>query len=590
MNSYQHPYKDVDFVIRHLLNFDAFCEQNEIADMNSDFTGVILAEAAKFATNQLDPLNQKGDLEHPVLKDGQVIETPQFAAAYQEYVAQGWASLSASEAYGGQGLANILSVACNEIWQSTNMAFSLCPLLGQGAITAIERHGSEYLKEQYLAKLISGEWTGTMNLTEAAAGTDLAAIKTQAVYEDGHYKISGQKIFITWGDHQMAENIIHLVLARLPDAPAGMKGISLFVVPKYLANEQGEYSIENDVRCLSLEHKLGIHGSPTCVMSYGDKEGAVGYLVGEEHCGIRYMFSMMNHARQGVGVQGLGVSERAYQAALDYACERIQGSDKAGNALKIIQFGDVRRMLMAMKSGAEAMRVLCYYAGLEVDKEQVANSSDEKAKIAAQTAFLTPVVKGWCTELTQEMVSFAMQVHGGAGYIEETGVAQYVRDARILTIYEGTTGIQALDFTQRKTLLDNAAQAQVMIEKIEKTCAQNDLDENVKKALNSALADAKQGVEYLLENSSQASFVANYYLQMWGYTIAGWLMAKAHLAATKELQIGAGDSEYLTTKQVSCKFYCEHFLVRTQACLASIRAGGDSVMSLTEEQFFSHVN
>lgn len=590
MNNYQHPYKDVDFVIRHLLEFDHFCESSGLEEMNSDFSSVILTEAAKFASEQLDPLNQKGDLEHPVLKDGKVHETPQFKAAYQEYVAQGWASLSASEAYGGQGLVNLLSVACNEIWQSANMAFSLCPLLGQGAITAIERHGSDYLKDQYLAKLVSGEWTGTMNLTEAAAGTDLGAIKTQAVLENGQYKITGQKIFITWGDHQMADNIVHLVLARLPNAPAGMKGISLFIVPKYLADEQGEYSIENDLRCISLEHKLGIHASPTCVMSYGDNGGAIGYLVGEQHCGIRYMFSMMNHARQGVGVQGLGISERAYQAAIDYACERIQGSDKDGNSKKIVEFGDVRRMLMAMKSGAEAMRALCYYAGLETDKKALAKNDIEREQAEAQIAFLTPVVKGWCTELTQEMVSFAMQVHGGAGYIEETGVAQYVRDARILTIYEGTTGIQALDFTMRKTLQDDAAQAQVMLLKIAHTGDQSDLDENIKMALNNALADAKQGVEYLLKNPSQASFVANYYLQMWGYLIAGWLMAKSHLASTKELQIGAGDSDYLTTKQVTCKFYSEHFLVRTQACLASIRAGGDSVMSLTEDMFFSHVN
>ena len=286
MTTYQHPYKEADFVIRHLLGFDQFCSEQGLSDIDSDFANVILKEAEKFAVTELAELNRQGDLQPALLKDGKVCETPGFANAYQNFVEQGWPSLNASEAYQGQELPNVLGVACNEIWQSANLAFSLCPLLGQGAITAIEQHGSEALKEQFLSKLISGEWTGTMNLTEAGAGTDLAAIKTQAIKENGQYKITGQKVFITWGDHQMASNIAHLVLARLPDAPAGIKGISLFIVPKFLLDEQGEPSQSNDVRCLSLEHKLGIHASPTCVMSYGEDGGAIGYLVGEEHNGI----------------------------------------------------------------------------------------------------------------------------------------------------------------------------------------------------------------------------------------------------------------------------------------------------------------
>jgi len=592
MSVYQHPYKDADFVIRHLLEFDEFCESNGLDEVNSDFANVILSEAGKFAAKYLVEQNQQGDLQPAKLMEGKVIETPGFADSYHNFVEQGWPSLSASEEFGGQGLPNLFSVACNEIWQSANLAFSLCPLLGQGAITALEKHGSESLKTQYLEKMISGQWTGTMNLTEAQAGTDLAAIKTRAEREAGQYRIFGQKIFITWGDHQMAENIIHLVLARLPDAPAGVKGISLFIVPKYLLDEEGNPSTENDVRCLSLEHKMGIHGSPTCVMSYGDNDGAIGYLVGEEHCGLRYMFSMMNHARQGVGVQGLGVSERAFQGALEYASQRVQGSDKAGNSIRIIQFGDVRRMLLMMKSGAEAMRALCYSAGFEDDIKS-RSSGDEQQATAAKVAFLTPIVKGWSTELAQELTSLAMQVYGGAGYIEEAGVAQHVRDARILPIYEGTTGIQALDLTIRKTLLDNAAQANAFIDEIQQTVdtlKSQDEGGHLYLGLASALYDAKSALEWLAKNPKQADSVAANNLQLWGYLLGGWLMAKSAIKAEQLLEQALGDSDFLKAKLVTAKFYTEHFLVRTKACIASIEAGSDAITSLSEEQFFSHVN
>ncbi|MCJ8338732.1 MAG: acyl-CoA dehydrogenase [Pseudomonadales bacterium] len=594
MSVYRHPYKEADFVIRHLLAFDDFCRDNALDELNSDFFQVVLTEAEKFAAKYLVEQNRQGDLQPARLIAGKVVETPGFASSYRAFVEQGWSSLSASEQYGGQGLPNILSVACNEIWQSANLAFSLCPLLGQGAITAIERHGSRELKQQYLKKLISGEWTGTMNLTEAGAGSDLAAIKTRAVPEDDHYKIYGQKIFITWGDHQMSDNIIHLVLARLPDAPAGVKGLSLFVVPKYLLDEQGQPGIENDLRCISLEHKLGIHASPTCVMSYGDENGAIGYVIGENNYGLHYMFSMMNHARQGVGVQGLGVSERAYQVALEYAGNRVQGTDKAGNSIRIIEFGDVRRMLMLLKSATEAMRALCYYAGFETDKKNAAADNSELARqSAARIDFLTPIVKGWCTELTQELVSLAMQIHGGAGYIEEAGVAQLVRDARILTIYEGTTGIQALDLVKRKTLLDDGAQAGLLFAEIEQTLTQLEKSpgcEAMYHSLNTALADGRAALNWLQVNPTQSSCVAAYYLQLWGYLTGGWLMAKSQLIASTLLDNESSDSDYLQAKLVTAKFYAEHFLVRTNTCLASIEAGGDTMMSLSEQQFFSHVN
>jgi len=594
MSVYRHPYKEADFVVRHLLAFDDFCRDNTLDDLNSDFCQLILKEAEKFAAHYLVEQNRQGDQQPAQLIAGKVIETPGFASSYRAFIEQGWPSLSASEQYGGQGLPNLLAVACNEIWQSANLSFSLCPLLGQGAITAIERHGSTALKQRFLQKLVSGEWTGTMNLTEASAGSDLAAIKTRAVPEDDHYKIYGQKIFITWGDHQMSDNIIHLVLARLPDAPPGVIGLSLFVVPKYLVDEQGEPGIENDLRCISLEHKLGIHASPTCVMSYGDENGAIGYIIGENNYGLHYMFSMMNHARQGVGVQGLGVSERAYQAALEYAGNRIQGTDRAGNSLRIIEFGDVRRMLMLLKSATEAMRALCYYAGLETDKKNaVADNTEQSSQCAARIDFLTPIVKGWCTELTQELVSLAMQIHGGAGYIEEAGVAQLVRDARILTIYEGTTGIQALDLVKRKTLLDDGAQAKLMFAEIEQTLAQ--LGESpgcdvMYHNLNTALADGRAALSWLQANPGESSCVAVYYLQMWGYLTGGWLMAKSQLIASTLLANESPDSDYLQAKLVTTQFYAEHFLVRTSTCLASIKAGGDTMMSLSEQQFFSHVN
>lgn len=602
MNNYRHPYKEADFVIRHLLGFDQFCKEAAVTDIDSDFCNIILSEAAKFAVSQLVDLNRQGDLQPATLINKKVIQTKGFAEAYAQFVAQGWPSISASESYGGQQLPNLLSVACNEIWQSANLAFSLCPLLGQGAITAIEQHGSAALKEQFLAKLISGQWTGTMNLTEAGAGSDLGAINVQARYENGQYKIFGQKIYITWGDHQMSTNIVHLILARLSNAPTGVKGLSLFVVPKYLLDEQGHPSIDNDVRCLSLEHKLGIHASPTCVMSYGDNEGAVGYLVGEENSGIKYMFSMMNHARQGVGVQGLGISERAYQGALEYAGSRIQGTDTSGRGMKIIEFGDVRRMLMMMKAGTEAMRALCYYAGFEADRHtaaQLRGNPDQAEEIAARIGFLTPIVKGWCTELTQELVSFAMQVYGGAGYIEETGVAQHVRDARILTIYEGTTGIQALDLTQRKTLSDKSAQAKRLFFDIQQSIDQLTVLMQVKahqsikemhKGLSSALKDGRAAVQWLEKNPAHAGCVSANYLQLWGNLVGGWLMAKSLIVAHHQLDQGVAESDYLEAKLVTCVFYAHHILVRTHTCLTSIRAGGDATMSLTEQQFFSHVN
>ncbi|MDV7213112.1 acyl-CoA dehydrogenase family protein, partial [Azotobacter beijerinckii] len=471
MSDYVHPYRDTEFVLGELVELERFCAEAGLSDVNGELVSAILAEAGRLGSEVLAPLNAVGDTQGARLGERGVEETPGFAGAYGQFVESGWPSLTAAEAWGGQNLPNVVGTAVNEIWHSANMAFALCPMLTQGAIEAIAHHGSAALQAAYLPKLVSGEWTGTMNLTEPDAGSDLAAIKARAVPNGDHYLISGQKIFITWGDHQMTDNVVHLVLARLPDAPTGVKGISLFVVPKFLLDAQGRPGACNDAQCVSLEHKLGIHGSPTCVMSFGEKEGAVGYLVGEPHKGLACMFTMMNHARQSVGLQGLSISERAYQQARQYAKERLQGTRKDGSRFPIIEFPDVRRMLLQMKASIEAMRALALVAAAEVDRTAHAPDADVAARHQGRVDLLTPIVKGWLTELAQEVTSLGVQIHGGMGFIEETGAARHYRDARILTIYEGTTGIQALDLVGRKTLLNKGELLGSLLDEIGETVA-----------------------------------------------------------------------------------------------------------------------
>lgn len=585
MSEYIHPQRDAEFVLNELVQFDQLCEAVGQDEINAELASVILTEAGKLGSGVLAPLNKVGDLNHPALADigGEpgVKETEGFAEAYREYMEGGWSSLTGAEEFGGQNLPNVLGTAVNEIWQSANLAFALCPLLGQGAIESIAHHGSDQLKQAYLPKMISGEWTGTMNLTEPDAGTDLAAVKTKAVPQDDHYLITGQKIFITWGDHQMTDNIVHLVLARLPDAPAGVKGISLFVVPKFLLDEQGNPAERNDAYAVSLEHKLGIHGSPTCVMSFGDNGGAKGYLVGEANKGLAYMFTMMNHARQGVGLQGLAVSEAAYQHALEYAKERIQGTEKDGSRFSIIKFPDVRRMLMEMKSSTEAMRALCLVAAAEIDR----GNTD-------RVELLTPIVKGWVTELAQELTYQGVQIHGGMGFIEETGAAQFYRDARILTIYEGTTGIQALDLVGRKTLINGGKHLADLLDEI---AADIDAFEALggqftlaAKQCRIALENGVAARQWLLDNADDRNApgsVSVSFMMLFGYLCGGWLMAKSALQAKAKLAAGDGDSKFLKAKLTSAQFFCEHMVPRTQSCLAAIQAGSDSIMSLDEELF-----
>lgn len=573
MSDYRHPLADAEFVLNELVGFDDLCDSLGQEDLNAEMASVILTGAGKLGSDVIAPLNTVGDHQHPVLGELGVEETAGFSDAYQAYMDGGWASLTSDEAFGGQNLPNVLGTAVNEIWQSANLAFALCPLLGQGAIESIAHHGSDALKQSYLPKMISGEWTGTMNLTEPDAGTDLAAVKTRAIPNGDHYLITGQKIFITWGDHQMTENIVHLVLARLPDAPAGVKGISLFVVPKFKLDAAGNPAERNDAHCVSLEHKLGIHGSPTCVMSFGDNGGAEGYLVGEANKGLAYMFTMMNHARQGVGLQGLAVSERSYQQALEYARERLQGTRKDGSRFPIIEFPDVRRMLMQMKSGTEAMRALCLTAAAEIDRGN-----------QARVELLTPIVKGWVTELAQELTYLGIQIHGGMGFIEETGSAQHYRDARILTIYEGTTGIQALDLVGRKTLVNGGTHLAELLEEISADVADfAELGGRFSLAaqrLNAALDAGHQARQWLLENSEDplsAGSVSVNFMMLFGYLCGGWLMAKSAMRAQAKLDAGEGDPEYMSAKLNSAQFFCEQLVPRTTACLQVIEAGSEAI-------------
>nr|WP_320135707.1 acyl-CoA dehydrogenase [uncultured Amphritea sp.] len=581
MNDYKHPLTDVEFVLNELVKFDELCAAAGLEDVNTELASVVLTEAGKLGTGVLAPLNRTGDEVHPVIVDNGVKETKGFADAYQAYVEGGWATLTAAEEFGGQNLPNVLGTAVNEVWQTCNLSFALCPLLSQGAIESISHHGSDELKEHFLPKLVSGEWTGTMNLTEAGAGTDLAAVSTKAVANGDHYLITGQKIFITWGDHQMTDNVIHLVLARLPGAPAGVKGISLFIVPKFLLDENGNPADRNDVYAVSLEHKMGIHGSPTCVMSFGDNGGAVGYLVGEEHNGLAYMFTMMNHARQGVGLQGLGVSEAAYQLAVQFAKDRIQGTKKDGSRYPIIRFADVRRMLMQMKSGTEAMRALCLVAAAEADR-----------KNTARQELLTPIVKGWVTEFAQELTSLGIQIHGGMGFIEETGAAQYYRDARILPIYEGTTAVQALDLVGRKTLMNGGESLQSLLDEMAVDISAFETlggdfalaAEQCRTSLNNGIAARQWLLDTKADRNASASACVNF-MMLFGFLCGGWLMAKSAVQAQAKLAAGEGDPKFLQAKLISARFYCEHMMPRTQSYLASVIAGGESIMALDEELF-----
>ena len=594
MADYKAPLKDMNFSLRHNARMEQLAQLPGYEDASDDMVTAILEEAGKVANEVLSPLNEVGD-QTGVKLVGVDVPTPTgFADAYQQFSEGGWGSLQFDPEYGGQGLPYALSIPVMEMWQSANMAWGLCPLLSQGAVEAIFHNATDELKNQYLPKLISGEWTGTMNLTEPQAGSDLAAIRSKAEREGDHYRIKGQKIFITWGEHDMAENIVHLVLARLPDAPEGVRGISLFVVPKFMVNADGSLGERNDAKCVSLEHKLGIHASPTCVLAFGDDEGAIGYLVGEENKGLACMFTMMNNARLAVGLQGVAISERAYQHALEYAHDRVQ-SPAVGSkvASPIIRHADVRRMLQTMKSITEAGRALAYDACASLDFAHKSEGAETRARESARAAYLTPIVKGWCTEVAQEVTSLGVQVHGGMGFIEETGAAQHYRDARILPIYEGTNAIQALDLVGRKTLFDKgeagaAVQAEIA-ELISALDAQGGFASEaaqLKAALEQAQTAQAQLLNGAADDAQLPGTVAYNYLMMMGTLCGGWQILRGALAAQQELANG-GDEVFLNAKILSARFYVTQVLPRTASYAQMVAAGSESVMAMSDEQLAS---
>ncbi|PWC54614.1 acyl-CoA dehydrogenase [Azospirillum sp. TSO22-1] len=599
MIPYTAPVADFRFLLNEVVGFDRVAGLPAFESATPDLVDAILEEGGKFASGVLAPLNTVGDKEGSVLENG-VVRTPTgWQEAYAQFVEAGWGSLPFEPDYGGQGLPWTVQFAAQEMWQAANLSFGLCPLLTQGAVDLLTEHGSAEQKATYLPKLIAGTWTGTMNLTEPQAGSDLAAVRTRAVRaEDGTYRISGQKIFITYGEHDMAENIVHLVLARLPDAPAGVKGISLFIVPKFLVKEDGSLGDRNDARAASLEHKLGIKASPTCVMAFGDHEGAVGYVVGEENRGLEYMFTMMNNARLGVGIQGIALAERAYQQARDYARTRVQSKDVAdsrGPAVSIIRHPDVRRMLLEMRAKTEAARALALYAGTQLDLARSHEDAEVRAAAQARIDLVTPVVKAWSTDIGCEVTSLGVQVHGGMGFIEETGAAQHYRDARITPIYEGTNGIQANDLVFRKVGRDGGAAANAFIAEIRATLAEldsvpGDDMQAILTNLSTALATLDQATEWVVRvqqegNARAAAAGAVNYLRLWGTVAGGWMMAKAAAKALDGLRQPGANAPFLEAKLVTARFYAEQILPSTQGLLVPILSAQRTVMALSEEQF-----
>lgn len=594
MSSYQAPLRDMHFALE-LAGLDEIAKLpgfEEAADMAEP----ILAEAANFAANVLDPLNAIGDREGAVWRDGDVLMPKGFKEAYHQFGEAGWIGLPMPAEYGGQGLPQLLSTATLEMWNAANMGFALGPLLNQGAIEAILLYATEELKQAYVPNLVSGKWTGTMDLTEPAAGSDLAAVGTRAVPEGDHYRITGNKIFITYGEHDMSENIVHLVLARTPTAPPGIRGISLFIVPKFLVNADGSLGARNDVNCASIEHKIGIHASPTAVLNYGEKDGAIGYVVGEENKGLSYMFVMMNLARFSVGVQGLAVSDRAYQLALEYSKERVQSAaigSKDGKPVAIVNHPDVRRMLLTIKSTVEAQRALAFVTAAAMD--QAGASPDEAVRKESQAfvELMTPIIKGWSTETSTELTSLAMQIQGGMGYVEETGAAQYFRDARITPIYEGTTAIQANDLLGRKLLKDQGKTASIVIGRIqtlaEELATSEDADlravgEMLGKAV-AALGDASMWLGTNAMANLPGAFAGSVpYLKLWGTVAGGWQLARAAKLAHERLAAGDRETDFYQGKITTTRFYADHVLPLALAYRHEIKNGASSILAITEAQ------
>ncbi|MBT8423167.1 MAG: acyl-CoA dehydrogenase [Gammaproteobacteria bacterium] len=591
MSDYRAPVKDMRFVINELAGLEQIAALPGFEEATPDLVEAVLEEAGALAAEVIAPTNVLGDEQGAKVTDGQVTVPAEFKEAYSQFIASGWSGISMDPEFGGQGLPEVVGVAVSEMVQSANLAWSLCAMLTQGAIHALEAHGSDELKAAYLEKMITGEWTGTMNLTEPQAGSDLSLVRSLAKPDGDAWKVSGQKIYITWGDHDMTDNIVHLVLARTPDAPAGVKGLSLFLVPKYTLNADSSPGEINGVHTVSIEHKLGIHASPTCVLDF---QNSTGYLLGEVGHGLRCMFTMMNSARLGVGLQGIAVAERAYQQALTYAVDRKQGTAPGfeGTAT-IIEHADVRRMLLTMKSETEAMRALAYVAMSALDHSHRNPDDDTRAAAHARVDLLTPIVKGWSTENAQVLTSLGIQVHGGMGYVEETGAAQHLRDSRILTIYEGTTGIQAGDLIGRKTLRDGGAAMSALLQDIgatlERVQAGGSELTAIADELSSALDAARDSLQWILDNHASDAHipgaVSYHYLMLMGVLCGGWQMANAALIAQQKLADGTADENFYAAKLASAKFYAEQALPRALSHARSITHGCETMMAFTQDMF-----
>jgi 3-(methylthio)propanoyl-CoA dehydrogenase len=597
MTTYSAPVKDMLFAIKELADLESIAGLPGCEEATPDLVNSVLEEAAKFANGIWAPLNRVGDVEGAKWNDGHVTMPDGFYSAYRQFVEAGWNGLRFGTEYGGQGLPKLVDAAVMEMWDAANLGFSLVSLLTQGAVEAILLCGSAEQKQKYLPRMVAGEWTGTMNLTEPQAGSDLALLRASAVPEGDHYRIRGQKIFISFGEHDLADNIIHLVLARTPNAPEGVKGISLFLVPKFLVNGEGGLGERNDVSCVAIEHKLGIHASPTATLAFGDKGGAIGYLLGEENRGLEAMFVMMNEARFAVGMQGVAIAERAYQQALAWAKERVQGKDAANggdHAVPIIRHPDVRRMLMSMKSRIEAMRALAYVVAGMLDTARRHPDAGAAARAQAAADLLIPVVKGWSTESAIDIASIGLQIHGGMGYVEETGAAQHLRDARITTIYEGTTGIQAIDLVGRKILRDDGRAVRTLIADIAR--AADGLDGAAGGDLAVIRTRLRGGVEALSaavnwvraagrDDINSALCGATPLLHLFGIVCGGWQMARAALVAQNGLAAGENDPAFYRAKIATARFYADHFLSQAAALSDTTRHGCAGVMALAEEQF-----
>jgi alkylation response protein AidB-like acyl-CoA dehydrogenase len=583
MPDYSAPLDDMRFVLENIVDLPALAALPGFEHAEPEMVHGILEESGRFFAQEFAPLNRVGDVQHSRRNDDGSVTTPDgFRRAYERYVDAGWAGVPFPAEYGGGGFPWLVAIAMQEMLTAANMGFSLCPLLTQGAIDMLLHYGSEEQREVYLPKMVTGEWTGTMNLTEPQAGSDVGALTTKAVpADDGSWRITGQKIFITYGEHDLADNIIHLVLARVPDAPPGTKGISCFIVPKFLVDDDGTLGDRNSLECVSIEQKMGINASPTCVMAY---DGAVGYLIGEANQGMRYMFKMMNNARLSVGVSGLALGERSYQQAVEYAHERRQGrapGAPAGESSPIVDHPDVRRMLLTMRAQIEALRCLAYLNAESIDLATRHPDADVRTARQELADLLTPITKGWGTDLGNELTSLALQVHGGMGYIEEAGVAQHYRDIRIAAVYEGTNGIQAMDLVGRKLPMRGGGVIADFLAGIEVTAGEMSSAEGDQAAIGKRLADAhavlKSTTDWLLANGladpGNALAGATPYLRMCGIVTGGWLLARSAQAAQRHLDAGEGDADFLRQKLVTAKFYAEQLLPQAAGLAPAVTAG-----------------